>query len=162
MCLRARLKIDRDLYPDQGIGLDYPVMSLDDIEKLPVAERADEAGCHLYMWTTHRFLPDALRITEAWGFRYQCLMTWVKPSGFTPYSWMYDTEHVLFARRGDLELSRMGLKLSMVEAKGAHSQKPHVFYDRVVQASPGPRLEMFARAARDGFDAWGNEAPDGP
>jgi len=41
-----------------------------------------------------------------------------------------------------------------------HSIKPDVFYERVAAASPGPRLEMFARTSRDGFDCWGNEVGD--
>ena len=31
------------------------------------------------------------------------------------------------------------------------------FYALVREASPGPRLEMFAREERDGFTTWGNE-----
>ena len=29
----------------------------------------------------------------------------------------------------------------------------------VQRVSPGPRLEMFARQERDGWDLWGTEAP---
>jgi N6-adenosine-specific RNA methylase IME4 len=39
-----------------------------------------------------------------------------------------------------------------------HSRKPDVFYERVAAASPGPRLDMFARERHEGFDSWGNEA----
>lgn len=151
-------KIERETVPDQGVELDYPVMSLEDIAALDVPGLADEAGCHLYLWTTHKFLPDALALVAGWGFRYQCLLTWTKPSGFTPFSWMYNTEHVVFARRGNLPLLQMGLKLGMEAPTTRHSAKPDVFYERVVAASPGPRLEMFARGERDGFDVWGNEA----
>ena len=151
-------KIERETVPDQGVELDYPVMSLEDIAALDVPGLADDAGCHLYLWTTHKFLPDALALVAGWGFRYQCLLTWTKPSGFTPFSWMYNTEHVVFARRGNLPLLQMGLKLGMEAPTTRHSAKPDVFYERVVAASPGPRLEMFARGERDGFDVWGNEA----
>lgn len=151
-------KIERETVPDQGVELDYPVMSLEDIAALDVPGLADDAGCHLYLWTTHKFLPDALALVAGWGFRYQCLLTWTKPSGFTPFSWMYNTEHVVFARRGSLQLLQVGLKLGMEAPTTRHSAKPDVFYERVVAASPGPRLEMFARGERDGFDVWGNEA----
>ena len=90
-------------------------------------------------------------------FNYQCAMTWVKPTGITPYSWMYNTEHVLFGRKGSLDLMRMGLKLSFEAPVTRHSEKPDVFYERVAAATPGPRLEMFSRSNRDGFVAWGNE-----
>jgi len=84
-------------------------------------------------------------------------MTWRKNVGFTPFSWMYDTEHVIFARRGNLTLTQLGLRLSFDAPVIGHSVKPAVFYERVLAASPGPRLEMFARREREGFIAWGNE-----
>lgn len=151
------VKIERAERPNQGDTLDYPTMSLEAITALPIADLAEPDGCHMYLWTTHKFLPDALAMFAAWGARYQCLMTWVKPTGMTPYSWMYNTEHVLFGRIGNLDLERMGLKLAFDAPVIRHSQKPDVFYERVIAASPGPRLEMFARQNRPGFDVWGNE-----
>jgi len=38
-----------------------------------------------------------------------------------------------------------------------HSQKPEFFQDVIEQQSDGPRLEMFARRKRSGWDCWGNE-----
>jgi N6-adenosine-specific RNA methylase IME4 len=149
-------KIKRKARPWQGEALDYPVMTVPDIEALPVGDLA-AGDAHLYLWVTHRHLPDGLRLLAAWGFRYQCQMTWVKNTGMVPYSWMYDTEHVLFATRGNLPVAKKGLRLSFDEPVNGHSAKPAVFYERVRLASPGPRLEMFARQARDGFTAWGNE-----
>lgn len=154
-------KIERDERPDQGVALDYPVMSLEQIADdthVPVHTLADE-HCHIYLWVTHKFLPAGMDLLKTWDFRYQCVMTWRKNVGITPYSWMYDTEHVLFGRRGDLPLSRLGLRLSFDASVNGHSVKPDVFYDRVREASPGPRLEMFARRTRDGFVSWGNEVP---
>lgn len=149
-------KIEREVRPKQKRQLDYPTMTLEQIESLSVPEKAVD-GCHIYLWVTHRFLPDGLRIFEKWGANYECLMTWVKPTGMTPYSWMYDTEHVIFGRIGSLELQKKGLRLSMQESVKRHSQKPDIFYERVIQASPEPRLELFARKKREGFTVWGNE-----
>lgn len=152
-------KIERDERPDQGIALDYPVMALEQIaddQHVPVRAKADE-HCHLYLWVTHKFLPAGMDLLGTWGFNYQCVMTWRKNVGITPFSWMYDTEHVLFARRGSLPLSRLGLRLSFDAPVNGHSVKPDVFYERVLEASPGPRLDMFARRERDGFTPWGNE-----
>lgn len=150
-------KLEREERPWQGRSLDYPIMSLDEIYSLPIPDLADPAGCHVYLWVTQKYLPAGLELFEAWGVRYQCLLTWVKPTGITPYSWMYNTEHVLFGRIGNLQLTRLGLKLSFDAPVTRHSEKPAVFFERVIAASPGPRLEMFARQPRDGFDAWGNE-----
>jgi len=148
-------KIERDERPNQ-VGLDYPTMTIDELLALPVQDLAAD-DCHLYLWTTHKFLPYALRLAEAWGFRYQCLMTWIKNVGFTPFSWMYSTEHVLFCRRGSLPLDRMGLRLDFQAKVREHSRKPNEFYDLVSQASPGPRLDMFSREQHEGFEQWGLE-----
>ena len=150
-------KIEREERPNQGISLDYPTMTLEEIESLPVRGLAYQDGCHLYLWVTQKLLPVGLSLIESWGFRYQCLMTWVKPTGMTPYSWMYNTEHVIFARCGNLQLTRMGIKLSFDAPVQGHSKKPDIFYSNVAAASPEKRLEMFARQQRDGFDVWGNE-----
>ncbi|MBZ0291876.1 MAG: hypothetical protein K8L99_04840, partial [Anaerolineae bacterium] len=152
-------KIERKVRPKQGPTLDYPTMTLDEIAALPVPELADEDGCHLYLWVTQKYLPEGLKLMEAWGFKYQCVFTWEKPTGITPYSWMYNSELVLFGRRGNLNLLRNGLKLTFSASTQGHSAKPDVFYDeRVIPASPGPRLEMFARKAHAGFVSWGYEA----
>jgi N6-adenosine-specific RNA methylase IME4 len=36
-----------------------------------------------------------------------------------------------------------------------HSIKPDVFFDIVERVSPAPRVELFARAPRLGWDHWG-------
>ncbi|HEX7926472.1 MAG TPA: MT-A70 family methyltransferase [bacterium] len=148
-------KIEREVRPDQGAHLDYPTMTLEEIEELPIPGLADQQGAHVYLWVTHKFLPAGLKLFEAWEVRYQCLMTWRKNVGPTPFSWMYDTEHVLFGRVGDLPLQRNGLRLSFEAPAIGHSVKPAVFYERVCQATPGPRLAMFERGEREGFEVWG-------
>jgi N6-adenosine-specific RNA methylase IME4 len=152
-------KIERLKHPERTV-LDYPTMTLEqmaDDEWVPVRQKAAD-DCHLYLWVTHRFLPAGLDLLERWDFRYQCVMTWRKNIGMTPFSWMYDTEHVLFGRRGNLPLQQLGLRLSFDAPTSGHSVKPEVFYERVRQASPGPRLDMFPGVKHDDFEPWGLEA----
>jgi len=150
-------KIEREERPNQGEDLDYPTMDLDKIAKLPIDDLANSNGCHVYLWITHKFLPDGLELFEKWGVNYQCLLTWVKPTGMTPFSWMYNTEHLLFGRIGNLNLLKNGVKLSFESPVKGHSKKPDRFYEIVQQVSPEPRLDLFAREERQGFDVWGNE-----
>ena len=149
-------KIERDERPKQ-VGFDYPAMNEAQLRALPV-QRLAFKHCHLYLWTTHKHLPLAFELAKEWGFTYECLMTWVKNVGFTPYSWMRSTEHVLFCRRGKLDLRKQGVRLDFSAKVREHSRKPEVFYDLVRDVSPGPRLDMFSREERDGFEGWGNEA----
>jgi N6-adenosine-specific RNA methylase IME4 len=149
-------KIARDERPTQ-VSIDYPTMTIDEIRELPIPDLADDAGCHVYLWTTHKQLPNALSLFESWSVRYQCVMTWVKNVGFTPFSWMYSTEHVVFGRVGNLDVERKGLRLDFSAKVREHSRKPDEFYSLVVQATPAPRIEMFARQEREGFTTWGSE-----
>lgn len=160
-------KITRNVRPKQTFkegqqddALDYRTMPIDQIAALPIGDLAESSGCHVYLWTTQRFLREAFTLLAGWNVNYQCLLTWVKNVGPTPYSWMYDTEHVLFGRVGNLKLVSNGLRLSFQAPTTKHSEKPDVFFTKVLAASPGPRLEMFARQPHDGFEPWGDEVRD--
>lgn len=153
-------KIDREERPNQHVELsaeNYSTMSLEEIEKLPIPELAIQDGCHIFLWVTHKFLPQGLKLFEKWSVKYQCVLTWVKKTGMTPFSWMYNTEHVLFGRIGSLALLENGIKLAFEGLVSQHSEKPEEFYTNVRKVSPTPRLDMFARRRHEGFDAWGNE-----
>lgn len=147
--------IQREVRPNQ-VKLDYPTMHISELAAFPV-EDLSHTDCHLYLWTTHKYLPAALELAEAWGFNYQCQLTWIKNVGFTPYTWMYSTEHVLFCRRGNLPFLKRGERLDFAGKTREHSRKPDEFYDKVRLVSPGPRIDVFSREKRDGFDQLGNE-----
>lgn len=56
----------------------YPLMSTDDIAALPVPGIAAENAV-LFLWATFPMLEDALRVIQAWGFRYSTIgFLWVK------------------------------------------------------------------------------------
>lgn len=148
-------KIERDDRPLQGKVLDYPSWTFERIIGLSLP--ADEKGCHVYLWRTHKWYGAALDIFNAWSVNYECELTWVKNVGFTPFSWMYSTEHVLFGRIGNLELLKKGERLDFQAKVREHSRKPAEFYNLVRRVSPGPRLDMFSREPHDGFEQWGNE-----
>lgn len=150
-------KIERDERPDQGKILDYPVMSIEQIKELPILKWANPNGCHVYLWTTHKFLPIAFEVFEKWEVNYECLLTWVKNVGFTPFSWMYSTEHSLFGRIGNLPLLKKGERLDFKAKVREHSRKPDEFYDKIKIVSPEPRLDLFSREKRSGFDQYGDE-----
>lgn len=152
-------QIQRKIFPMQSKYLAYPTLNVEAISAVPIRDFAYEGGCHVYLWVTHHFLPFGFELFETWGVKYECQLTWIKPAGFTPYSWNYNTEHVLFGRIGHLPLLRNGVKLSFEEPSLKHSRKPDCFYEIVRRVSPGPRIDMFAREPRAGFESWGNEAP---
>ena len=147
------------------IKLPYPIMAVNEIAELPVSDLA-ESNAHLYLWTTNRFLEDAYAVCRAWSFRPAQLLVWCKPPMGVGFGGAFTTttEFILFARRGSLPFTQRQdsswWRWSRVYENGhiAHSAKPDAFLDLVEQVSPGPRLEMFARRQRLGWDTWGDQA----
>lgn len=139
--------------------LTYPTMSVDEIARLPVGALADKRA-HLYLWTINAYVEDAFEIARHWGFRPSTLLTWCKPRHGIGLGGAYTltTEHVLFGRRGILPASQRVDTTWWQWPRGEHSAKPEAFIDLVEQVSPPPRLELFARRNRLGWDTWGHEA----
>ena len=150
-------KSEREVRPQQGRTLDYPVLRLDQIRALPIREWAAEDTCHVYLWATHRFLPVAFDFFREWGVNYHCLLTWRKNVGFTPFSWMFSTEHCLFGWLGSFRLLEVGQRVDFDAPVTEHSHKPAKFYDLVRAVSPEPRRDLFSREDHEGFQAWGDE-----
>lgn len=157
-------------HDSQGASLPmkYRTMPIPEIAALDVRSLADPAGCHLYLWATNGFLRDAFDVARAWGFTFSTLLTWAKKpmGGGLGGAYGISSEYVLFARRGTLPaLSRVRgtwfpWKRPYDErGKPMHSAKPGAFFEMVESVSPGPRLELFARRARIGWDSWGDQAP---
>jgi N6-adenosine-specific RNA methylase IME4 len=143
----------------------YPTMSVEQIKKIPVGELASE-GCNLFMWTTHTYLPDALDIVKTWGFKYHCLITWDKGSGMVVHGFERRTEFVVYAYKCPMTVKHNGRSFDTLvreipdlfeERKNVHSRKPISFIRAVEAKTEAPRLEMFARYKRAGWDVWGNE-----
>lgn len=126
-------------------------------------------NAHLYLWTTNRFLADAFQVVRAWGFTPSTTLVWAKnPMGHgLGGTYGLATEFVLFARRGRLQHGRRigrnwfnWKRPYDSRGKPRHSAKPSEFFDMVELVSPGPYLELFARNARAGWDAWGDEVEE--
>ena len=145
----------------RGADAHYPLMSTKEIMALPVADLADE-NCHLYLWTTNNFLPDALKVMEAWGFHYKTMITWMKDRMGLGQYYRGITEHCLFGVKGVLPYKtvdgkRQQGKTGFIEERREHSRKPVQMREMIEKVSYAPRIELFAREHFDGWDAWGNE-----
>lgn len=148
-------KIEREVRPNQ-VEFEYPTMSE---EQLAAVELPVAPDCHLFCWTTHKFLPMALRLLDVWGFRYVCTMVWHKPGGFQPIGLpQYNCEFALYARKGSPKFVETKSFNTCFEApRREHSRKPDEFYDMIKRVTAGPRIDVFSRELRDGFDQFGNE-----
>lgn len=150
-------QIERECRPNQSRLLQYPTMAIEEIKAIEIPCAAD---AHLWLWTTNRFLPDALDILKTWGFEYLCCFVWHKPGGFQPFNLpQYNCEFALYARKGKPVFADIkDFSLCFNGQRQGHSAKPDEFYDVVSRVTSGRRIDMFSRRKIQGFDGWGKEA----
>jgi N6-adenosine-specific RNA methylase IME4 len=150
-------KIKRAVHPEQ-VGFDYPTMDEEQLAAFPLPNMA-APDCHLFLWTTHKFLPLALDLAEEWGFTYVYTHVWHKAGGFQPFDLpQFNCEFCLYCRRGKPKfLDTQNFAACFQAERREHSRKPDEFYDVVRRVCAGPRLDVFSREPRDGFDQYGNE-----
>ena len=166
---RQRKTGRRSVRPNQGTTLDYPTLSKEELYKLPVRSWSDPEQSFLWLWATNSkdrhtrepILSMAFDLMEHWAFQFYTMITWDKRTGPCPFGpYQITTEHILFGYRGKgvFERSTLGqMKTCFTAKSGAHSSKPDSFYREIAHLFPGPRLDVFARQTRPGYDGWGDE-----
>jgi len=145
----------------------YGTLTLADILALPVAEHTADVA-HLYLWVPNALLPEGLEVMKAWGFAYKTNIVWHKvrrdggPDGRgVGFYFRNTTELVLFGVKGKNARTREAgrRQVNIIKTmKREHSRKPDELYDIIEACSHAPFLELFARGARKGWIAWGDQA----
>ncbi len=158
----------------------YSSMSVHAIQALGYdIRRITRKNSALLLWATMPCLPDAIRVMEAWGFKYKtCWATWVKTNkaGDKPFF------GVGYYTRSNAELCLLGVKGKIasfknlvegevrdgnpnalgsicIEQPREHSRKPATVRDNIVTFfGDVPRLELFAREQSPGWSVLGNQS----
>jgi N6-adenosine-specific RNA methylase IME4 len=156
----AMQKIDRDVRPNQD-AFAYPVMTEEELLPFWPVEIAPKLSddCHVFCWTTQRFLPAALRLMEAWALKYVLTMVWYKTGGFQPIGLpQFNCEFVIYGRKGTpVFVDTKNFACGFTAPRREHSRKPDEFYDLVRRVTGGSRIDVFSREPREGFSQFGNE-----
>lgn len=142
----------------------YDLMTLPAMMALPVGMLA-QRDCLLLLWTTGWAIStgQAQDVARAWGFTAKSEMMWRKltPSGKvrmgTGYWARTMHEPVLICTIGKpRKFSAFPSVFDGIARE--HSRKPEEFYALVEKHTLGlRRADLFSRASRSGFDAWGFE-----
>jgi N6-adenosine-specific RNA methylase IME4 len=151
---------DNSTDPTRVIENQYPTMPLEEICALPVAKVATDDAI-LFLWATSPLLAKAIDVVRAWGFEYKTCAVWDKGKIGMGYFFRQRHELLLVAVRGDMPKPPVEARVpSVIEhPRGKHSQKPDRFYEIIEAFYPElSKIELFARQARKGWFAWGNEA----
>jgi len=138
----------------------YPPMTILELCALPVKELAEDNAV-LFLWTTSPLLEDTFQIIKAWGFKYKSSFIWDKVKHNMGHYNSVRHEFLLVCTRGSCtpDVKRLFDSVQSIERTAKHSQKPAEFREIIDTIYPnGNRIELFARDAASGWDAWGNEA----
>jgi N6-adenosine-specific RNA methylase IME4 len=134
-------------------GIQVAGLNIDDLA-------ADD--CQLFLWATGRSVGDAFLLLQLWAFKYRGIFIWQKPGLGMGRHMRNQAEFLLWGgRKGAplVEPKNCPRQIQCWPKPKRHSEKPPEAYEFIKSLSGGPRLDIFARQARDGFERFGNEAP---
>lgn len=143
----------------------YDLMSMKEIEELPVPELASE-NCALLLWTTFPYLDEQIKLFEKGGFKYKTLgFSWIKtnakngkPFFGVGYYAKSNCECCLLGVKGKMKPVSNKISSCVISPRREHSRKPDEIRKLIVELFGDiPRIELFARQHADGWDCWGNE-----
>lgn len=169
---------DFKVWSDKGAGRSasqhYKITPLDELKKLDVAQLAAKDSL-LYMWVTSPNMEASWELMHTWGFKFVTVgFYWVKLNKRAPkiggwterdffmgcgYYTRKNVEQVWVGKRGNgIPRINRGVRELVISPRGEHSVKPREVAERIVQLHGDvPRLEMFARDKKPGWDVWGDE-----
>ena len=145
-------------YYRTGKTMPYPLMTNQEILNFPINDFAD-TRCDLFLWTITSKIPFCFLLLKKWDFKYMDFLAWDKGIG-VPVNGIYRrVEWIMYAYKGKMGINKKGkfIPTMFYEKRGRHSRKPDILYNTLKENTQPPRINIFAREQRNGYDAWGNE-----
>ena len=145
---------------NSGASQKYKTMPLENIKNLPIPEISIDDSC-LFLWATTPLLPEALEVMKAWGFKYKTAIYWRKIMSLGMGFWFRgQIEVCLFGIKGNIKAFHCQKPNFIQTHVRKHSQKPDELYGLIESFNLNPKIELFARDKREGWDSWGNQVPN--
>lgn len=144
----------------------YPTMSFKEIENMAdTIKKISDDNCLLFMWAVSPELDKCIEIGKKWGFDYITVaFVWYKERANVGNYTMSSCELCLLFKKGKIPADRVrnpGTKQYYSAPVDFHSHKPLEFAERIKKMFPvSKKIELFARDGKEGYDYWGNEAPN--
>ena len=143
-----------------GAARHYGTLTLAQLKRLPVASIAADDSL-LFLWSTSPHLDQAIELGRAWGFAWATVaFVWDKARVNPGFYTLSQCELCLVFKRGRIPQPRGARNVRQLvrEERGPHSAKPEEVRRRIEAMFPRQaRIELFARRAAPGWDAWGAE-----
>ena len=139
----------------------YNTLSIKQLSEMNIAELAAENAV-LFLWVTVPLLAEAMPVIDSWGFKYKTHIVWDKTRPLYGHYSHVRHEILCICTKGSCTPAEgVDLPHSVIAInRTKHSAKPHEFYEMIERMYPtGKKIELFARTARKGWKAWGNESP---
>lgn len=138
----------------------YPTIKTSELKKLNIASIAEDDSL-LFLWTTNPHLQQAMELGNAWGFEYKTVaFVWNKmmhnPGQYT----LSYCELCLLFKKGRIPKPRgaRNIKQLISSPRARHSEKPIQVAENIEKMFPAQKkIELFARAKRNGWESWGLE-----
>ena len=132
----------------------YPEMSTQEIKQIELPLMKDSI---VFLWTTHKFLPDALEILKEWNLEYKGTLVWNKEKMGMGAWFRMQCEFCLVGIKGKPYWENTKYRDILNEPRREHSRKPDSFFTMVEEITLGRRLEYFSREKRQGWEVFGND-----
>ena len=148
----------------------YKTMKVEEIVNMKdTIKKISDNDCILFLWVTFPCLIEGLKVMKEWGFKYKTLgFSWIKtnkkngkPFFGIGYYTKSNCEICLIGVKGKPIKKSNYVSSVVISPREEHSKKPDSVRDKIVELCGDiPRIELFARQSVEGWDCWGNEAPD--
>lgn len=142
----------------RAIENQYPTMDLESICNLQIPAGNDAV---LFLWVTSPKLEEGMRVLNEWGFTYRSCAVWDKQKMGMGYYFRQQHELLLVGTKGDIPAPEPGNRPRSLFSfdRTKHSSKPAEVAEMIEKMYPElPKIELFCREPREGWDVWGNQS----